>query len=141
MSLVIGYGNSLRTDDGIGSILADALGGRTLEQLSPELAETISKADSLVFIDACYGEELGQIYTESIQAKGKHEMSHQCNPAALLQMAKDLYGATPPTLLITITGTNFDYSDKLSPELQVLLPKLIKRVKAIIRIHDKLNDL
>jgi hydrogenase maturation protease len=141
MSLIIGYGNSLRTDDGIGAILAEALGGASFEYLCPELAEAISQANSLAFIDACFGEDIGQIHTGKIEAESSSEMSHQSSPSALLQMAKDLYGSAPSALLITITGSNFDYGDKLSPELQALLPRLLEQVKDIIRIHDKVNDL
>ena len=48
MDLVIGYGNTLRGDDGVGVLVADALEGwnqavRTLsvQQLTPELAADI----------------------------------------------------------------------------------------------------
>src|SRR5687767_15002380 len=58
--LVIGYGNTLRRDDGVGPRVAETVGAlrlpgvRTLvcQQLSPEHAEPISQADAVVFVDA-----------------------------------------------------------------------------------------
>ena len=58
--LVIGYGNTLRGDDGVGPRVAEAVaamalpGVRTLgcHQLAPEHAEAISRADRVVFVDA-----------------------------------------------------------------------------------------
>ena len=58
--LVIGYGNTLRRDDGVGPKLADAVaalgltGVRTLAcaLLTPELAEAVSQAQRVIFVDA-----------------------------------------------------------------------------------------
>ena len=58
--LVIGYGNTLRRDDGLGPRLAEAIdqlnlpGTQTISRalLTPELAEPIARARRLVFVDA-----------------------------------------------------------------------------------------
>ena len=58
--LVIGYGNTLRGDDGVGPRVAEAVeklnlpGVRTLvcQQLSPEHADPISRVRKVVFVDA-----------------------------------------------------------------------------------------
>ena len=58
--LVIGYGNTLRGDDGVGPKVAETVGAlrlpgvRTLicQQLSPEHAAPISVADTVIFVDA-----------------------------------------------------------------------------------------
>ena len=58
--LVIGYGNTLRSDDGVGAKVAAAVAelalpgvvALVLHQLTPELAETISEARAVVFVDA-----------------------------------------------------------------------------------------
>src|SRR3954471_3504710 len=64
--LVIGYGNTLRSDDGVGphiAIEAAAWGLPRLEtiavpQLTPELAELLASAELLIFVDA-YQAEIG----------------------------------------------------------------------------------
>lgn len=60
-ALVIGYGNPLRSDDGIGWRVAEELRGRVdasrievieCRQLTPEMAEQIRTAGLVVFVDA-----------------------------------------------------------------------------------------
>ena len=58
--LVIGYGNSLRRDDGVGPRVAEAIeelqlpGVRTLvcQLLTPEFADPIARARRVIFVDA-----------------------------------------------------------------------------------------
>ena len=58
--LVIGYGNELRGDDGVGPRVARAVSDWRLpgvtalavHQLAPELAEPLSLSDAAVFVDA-----------------------------------------------------------------------------------------
>ena len=60
-SLVIGYGNSLRSDDGIGVRVAEIVAdwylpevrSLCLPQLTPELAADLAKVDLVIFVDAC----------------------------------------------------------------------------------------
>ena len=60
-ALVIGYGNTLRADDGLGPAVAERLGSEWADEdvgvlscqlLTPELAEPVSRAEIVVFIDA-----------------------------------------------------------------------------------------
>lgn len=60
-TLIIGYGNPLRGDDGLGWHVAQRLAAvlpqhrariEVCHQLTPELAEPISRADLVIFIDA-----------------------------------------------------------------------------------------
>ncbi len=60
-SLVIGLGNPLRSDDGIGWRLAAQLPARAglvvrcRQQLTPELAEDLAAAERVLLLDACLG--------------------------------------------------------------------------------------
>ena len=62
-SLVIGIGNPLRSDDGIGWRLAAqlpagaGLGVRCRQQLTPELAEELAAVERVLFLDAWLGPE------------------------------------------------------------------------------------
>ena len=62
-SLVIGIGNPLRGDDGIGWRLAaqlpagSGLGVRCRQQLTPELAEELAAVERVLFLDAWLGPE------------------------------------------------------------------------------------
>ena len=69
MMLIIGYGNPLRGDDGVGWRVAEAAGTALPEgaatvlavhQLTPELSAPISRAGRVVFVDAAAeGEDAG----------------------------------------------------------------------------------
>ena len=137
MALIIGYGSPLRTDDALGGLIAATLGGISVGQLTPELAEPISHADSVVFIDACFGETAGSIHCEKIEPQSITRLTHTSNPAALLSAAETLYGYAPPAILVSITGVSFDYGDALSPQIQALLPTIIQQVHAMFRDYDK----
>ena len=69
--LVIGYGNELRCDDGIGQRVVKELHlskvkSLAVHQLTPELAETLANADLAIFVDACLISESSQVQVESI---------------------------------------------------------------------------
>ena len=137
MALIIGYGSPLRTDDALGGLLAEALGGVSLGQLTPELAEPISRANFVVFIDARYGADIGIIHCEKVEPHSSTSMTHHSSPTALLNAAKTLYGFAPPAVLISITGASFDYGDTLSPQLQALLPHIMEQVQTIIAASQR----
>jgi hydrogenase maturation protease len=137
--LVIGYGNPLRRDDGLGPRVAERiaamLGPERLEaiachQLTPELAEPISRAERVIFVDARLGDEPGRIAGERViggPATGG-AFSHRADPAALLGLALELYGARPEALIVTVDGADFSYGPELSPTLAASLPAVVEHV-------------
>ena len=137
MALIIGYGSPLRTDDALGGLIAQALGGISVGQLTPELAEPISHTDVVVFIDASLDGTAGSIHCEKIEPQSNTRLTHSSNPTALLSTAKTLYGFAPPAILISVTGASFEYGDVLSPQIQTLLPTIIQQVQAILQNCDK----
>jgi len=141
--LIIGYGNPLRGDDGIGQKIAQMLEERLQDkhiqvesvfQLTPEWVERISQAQFVVFIDAGMDGEVGTIRQGFVRAEtGEGVFTHNVCPETLLRAALALYGAAPPGLLISIAGESFDYSAELSPQLERVLPELAEQVEAIIK--------
>ena len=124
MILIIGYGNPLRRDDGVGwavieSVLAQASPDMTclaVHQLTPELSEGVANADLVILIDASAEGEAGYIHVTPILPSQDNIpiMTHHLSPRGLLDMAQWLYGKTPFTLLITITGADFGLGEGLS---------------------------
>ena len=78
-TLIVAYGNPLRGDDGVGwqaaillsRELKDQVQVLTRHQLTPELAETLSEASRVIFIDAAAQGPAGQIQCCSIQRAGE----------------------------------------------------------------------
>jgi hydrogenase maturation protease len=145
MILILGYGNPLRADDGIGCVLARLLHQRLnrddvrvhlLHQLTPELVAWIAGAVSVIFIDARDGEPAGTLYCEAVHpCLSEGVFTHNVTPAGLIGAAQDWYGAAPQGLLISVTGASFAYNEQLSPALNALLPTLLDQIEQLIRTH------
>jgi hydrogenase maturation protease len=143
-ALVIGYGNPLMGDDGLGieavRLLGERIGDRSVEiiaihQLVPELAEPLSRVDQAIFIDARLGEIAGRIQEQWIEPKSPSPSSftHQTDPAGLLDMALKLYGEAPRcSIVVSIAGHRFDPGEGLSAEVLASLPALVDRVDRLL---------
>ena len=127
--LLIGYGNPLRGDDGIGWVVAEKMVERetavslhtiTQHQLLPEHAEPISQAKLVIFVDAAVGEISGTIHCEPLQPIPPQPgaFTHHLTPSGLLAMARDVFNHCPPAFLFTITGADFEFNEEISPLLQ-----------------------
>lgn len=140
--LVVGYGNSLRSDDGLGlyavreiqkKIARPEIEFIEVAQLQPELAETISKKDFVIFIDAVMHGISGETHYELVFPSAKAPgMSHATDPETLLFAAKELYGNAPKALLATVAGECFGFGTKLSPEVEIATRGLATRVTQLI---------
>lgn len=134
--LIVGYGNPLREDDGVGWLAAEQLALRFPEadvrqqhQLLPELADPLSRADLAIFIDAAAGSTPGRIDYESVEpAVAEGAFTHHVSPESLLAMARDLFGRCPPTYLFTVSAGEFGYRSELSPAVAAALPELVELI-------------
>jgi hydrogenase maturation protease len=120
--LVLGYGNTLRSDDGVGPKVADAVGAlglpgvRTLAcaLLTPELAEPISQAETVVFVDAAVDAPLEVQLRPVAPADSSQVMAHAANPATMLALARDVFSHAPKAWLLTIPIEDLAIGDQLS---------------------------
>ncbi|MDP8223765.1 MAG: hydrogenase maturation protease [Candidatus Lernaella stagnicola] len=113
--LLIGYGNPVREDDGLGPALAAdiekrALPGVTVEsnyQLSVEDAEALTHADAVIFADAAV--EGPEPYCfRRIQPKEDLSFStHSVTPDSLLGLARSLFDSQTPGYMLGIRGYSF----------------------------------
>jgi hydrogenase maturation protease len=118
--LVIGYGNALRGDDGVGPLAAEQVEGWGLpgvnslavHQLTPELAAAIAEAEAVWFIDACV-EGPGRVELVP-PTEPDSRLDHLWSPGVLLYLAKALYGAEPPAYQLLIPAVEFGYGLELS---------------------------
>lgn len=124
--LVIGYGNTLRADDGVGPRVAEAVealhlaGVHTLvcQQLSPEHADPISRADAVVFVDAAV-DAPGEVLLRPLEpSESPQLMAHAADPRTMLALARDVFGKTPKAWWLTIPAVKLDFSETLSPKAE-----------------------
>jgi hydrogenase maturation protease len=140
--LIIAYGNPLRSDDGVAWYAAEclrdelpALGTQILcvHQLTPELAETASRTDDLIFLDASRNGEPGQIVCAPLDSQpGRARFSHQHTPEQIVSLCKQLYGTEPRAFVVSINGESFAHGDGLSTTLRDALPRLVRIVGELI---------
>jgi hydrogenase maturation protease len=135
--LLIGYGNPLRQDDGLGWSIAmaiEALGLPGLQvlaaqQLTLELAAPMALAETVVFVDAAYG--IAPLALKPLHHNpqapdpGPQTWSHQLTPQALLFLAGQLYGHQPAALQLLVPARWDGHGEGFSPEAAAVLPTAI----------------
>lgn len=143
--LLIGYGNPLRQDDGLGWRIAMAIEALDLpglqvlaaQQLTHELAAPIALAEAVVFVDAAYGQSAANGSTLAIEPlaiqplhhkpqapdPGPQTWSHQLTPQALLMLASELYGHQPAALKLLVPAQWDGHGEGFSPCAAAALPR------------------
>lgn len=153
-TLIIGYGNPDREDDGVAwHILArlaqrlglpepagDAGGLAHLEtspdllcllQLNPELAELVAEYERVCFVDAHTGAYPEDIRCETIEGEYlPSPFTHHMTPPTLMILAQALYGHTPRALLVSVRGYQFGFSEQLSPATAALAETAAEQIIA-----------
>jgi hydrogenase maturation protease len=141
--LIVGYGNELRGDDGLGPRLAREIRALNLpdvhcveaHQLLPELALDLAAHDAVLFVDAIQVDADAPVQkipltplTPAVAFTGPHVS----DPAGLLALTRDLYQKCPTAWLVAIPGTQFNFSDSLSPQAEKAVGQAVDAVKALI---------
>ena len=139
--LVIAWGNPLREDDAVAWHVLEGLRSlkprpgrpalhlRHAHQLAPEMAECVSKAQGVVFIDARRDGTPGEVRCEEITpSAGSNPLAHSLSPQALLLYAEQLYGRAPRAVVLSIAGERFGMGEELSPVVRRALPRAIRAV-------------
>lgn len=142
-TLIIGYGNPLRGDDGIGPRVAELLAEMALpdgvevlvrQQLTIELADHIAEADRLILVDATARGKPGTVQrlplTPAIPQSTS--LSHYVDAQGLLAAAQMLYGRAPETMLFTVGGGSFDAGETLTPAVAAALPDLLAQIRQTV---------
>lgn len=144
--LVIGYGNTLRADDGVGRLAAERLAndprldGVTVigqHQLTPELALDVSQAGVVVFVDASSRPPAGTVTVEPIERTGRQRTgwSHYLDPPSLLVLTGELYGRVPDAFLVSVGVESVLLGNRMSPVVEASLPGLVDAVAELISDH------
>jgi hydrogenase maturation protease len=146
--LLIGWGNGLRQDDGVGGVIAAAAERWELPslavieraQLTPELAPQLAAARRVLFVDAepqaaaCPGgwrlEPLRPIAAEGAQpGDSAGVFSHHVSADQLLRLAETLYGRRPRAWQLLVAAHGFGFSTRLSPATGAVLKEVLAAVR------------
>jgi hydrogenase maturation protease len=137
--LLIGYGNTLRSDDGAGPRVAETVAAWDLDdvrveiahQLTPELAEAVSRARTVLFVDASADATLATVTVTPV-APGGDVIGHAADPASLLGLAGTVFGKCPPAWLIVLPAQRFDFGETLSPAAERGVTKALELIRNLI---------
>jgi hydrogenase maturation protease len=150
--LCLGYGNPDREDDGVAWHILSRLAAKmkipfpyTVDefeftpggkvdlvyslQLYPELAEIISQYPRLCFIDAHTGSVPEEIHQENLRpAQQTSPFTHHLSPATLLDLVQTIYHQNPPSILVSVRGYSFKFTQQLSHKTNLLADLAVKQI-------------
>ena len=138
--VVIGVGNPLRSDDGVGCFVARELQELNLpdvhikitQQLHVEFLEEISFEQTIIVIDASIsGEEISFCKIDDNSEK-RLTSSHHLGLPVFISLAQKIYKKDLDIRLCSIRGNCFEMGDVLSTKTAVYAQQAIKLIKAFI---------
>jgi hydrogenase maturation protease len=155
-TLVIGYGNLDRQDDGVAykvinalrrrlgqaalgeeEIKAEELGNQTdsvfVMQLAPELLDLMAGYSQVIFVDAHVRADLPDVHWAPVQPEyAPSTFTHHMTPAMLLALSRTLYHREPAGYLLTIRGHTFDFGQGLSAATEALVEPAAEQILRLL---------
>jgi hydrogenase maturation protease len=140
-TLIIGYGNTLRSDDGVGQRVAMAAASWGLpwletimvHQLTPELAEPLASAELVIFVDAHQAELRAEVEVSLLESPiSVGALAHAGDPRRLLALTEAAYGRRPRAWLVTVPAADFSLGEALSATAESGVRQALSRIAALI---------
>ena len=142
-SLIIGYGNPLRGDDGLGWEVAGRLAASipdpsvkiiTVQQLTPELSEPIYYADMVIFVDASADGTPGEWRCEVVTPASDPApaLGHHFDIAGLLAYTQAIFQSCPQALVVSASAETFACHEDLSFKVEAVVPDIVRHIRQII---------
>ena len=135
--LVVGVGNPLRRDDGVGpraalALAAEGWPARALHQPVPELALELAGVDRAVFLDADRRVPPGAIEVRRITPRTRALASHALDFEDVLALAEALGGRAPAAWVVSIGAADFAIGEGLSAPLEAAFEAVLARVRSLL---------
>lgn len=151
-TLIFGYGNPDRQDDGIAWHVLSALNRRLGRpspknvdedfpdgglhpdlkfelQLTPELAELLADYQRVCFVDAHTGYIPAEVRMIEVTPEfQKSPFTHHMTPSTCLAMSKTLFNGCPQAVLVSVRGYEFGFTQSLSKPAQALVDQAADRI-------------
>lgn len=155
-TLVIGYGNRDRQDDGVAWEVIDALrrragqaalaedetgleqlGGQVdsifILQLAPDLLDVAARYDQLIFVDAHVQPDAADLYCTPVQPEyATATFTHHMTPALFLALLQALHQCQPAGFVVSIRGSRFDFERGLSAATQALVEPAVVQIQKLL---------
>lgn len=139
-TLVIGYGNDLRSDDGAGRVVADRIAAldlpgvttRSLSQLTPELSLEIAGAAHVVFVDASIDVAKTTVTPVVADPAEKSTWTHYTTPQSLLTMTSTVGPVPQRAHTVSIPVADLGLGLELSPISAAGVDEAVKLITDLI---------
>jgi len=144
--LILACGNTLRGDDGVGPWLAAWVEQRFADepavrvtsrfQWTPDLAEDIAHAESVLFLDCAMDQKPGAVRVARVEPARPDGglATHHTEAAELLSRSKELYASLPRNaLLLTIGAGSTELGETFSQSVQDALPEACHLLELTVR--------
>ncbi len=134
--LILACGNTTRSDDGVGPFLAEWAAERfrdnanvrvvSRQQWTPELAEEIAAADTVLFVDSSADSTPGHVRLIPVEAKAGNigAATHHLDAPELLGLTRALYGPrSARAMLLTVGIGSTEFGETFSESVAAALPR------------------
>jgi hydrogenase maturation protease len=134
MILIVGVGNILRSDDGIGAFVIQKISELKLpavelqvtHQLHLESIEKFLDYEKIIVVDAaCIGADYDFQKIELTSTDPTLSSSHHLSLQLLLALSKKLYNHDTDLFLCSIKGINFEIGETISPQVHSCVPYVL----------------
>jgi hydrogenase maturation protease len=156
-TLVIGYGNIDRQDDGVAYAVINALrcqlgqaplgeGETGLDdlgaqvdsvfvlQLAPDLLDVAADYEQVVFVDAHVRSDVDDLYCEPVRPEyATAAFTHHMTPALFLALLQALHHRQPAGRFVSVRGHQFDFERGLSAATGALVPLAAAEIRKLVR--------
>jgi hydrogenase maturation protease len=131
--LLIGFGNTLRGDDGAGVYAAERVAGESagadvivVQELAPELAASLGGRDLVMFVDA--STRTREVALREVErAEGDFRRAdHTLLPADIVALSRTLFPPGPRTaIMIEIPAFDCGFGERLTPDTERMVDQSV----------------
>jgi hydrogenase maturation protease len=162
-TLLIGYGNPDREDDGVAWHILRALSVKlglpapdsyeddftqTAQmdfafylQLTPEIAEEIAAYEYVCFVDAHTGSIPEPVRLIGVDADFQRSpFTHHLTPQSLISICETIYNKKPDAALLSVRGYRFLFTRQLSQETAELVPQAVELIWEWLHVKNILGQ-
>lgn len=149
--IIIGYGNIMRGDDGLGIAVVQKtqelfkqrqdgrlISGRVVLRTAPyldlALAEEVLGYDIVILVDAILDGSREDVRLVDLSALDETSTlsTHASSPLALVSLLKTVYGTSPAFYLVAVTGEQDSLGEKLSARARRGMKRAVTEILRIV---------
>lgn len=144
-TLVIGFGNPGRMDDGLGPVLAETVESwqkpsvvaQADYQLNIEHAAEVAEADLVIFIDASTEAPPPFRFYRLEPADRNAFTTHAMVPETVLEICRKVYGKAPLAFVLAVRGDKFEMGENFSSAAKQNMKEAEKFLSTLLQPGDR----